>query len=196
MEHFKNFSELERHAQAGKDFTIEMRKGDSGIGIMAPHGGGIEPGTDAVANAIAGNDHAYYAFKGIRPKHNYRLHIPSSRFDEPCAMTFVRQCHTVITIHGCRETDPVVYVGGRNHGLKEKVVIHLKQIEIPVGNTIPRPIKGLHRNNLCNRGVNGKGVQIEISSGLRRQFIGTKGRQHRRGAQLISFAEAVRQALQ
>ena len=196
MDRFKNFSELTHHAIAGKDFIIEMRTGKSGFGIMAPHGGGIEPGTAVVAEAIAGGDHAYYAFKGIRPRDNGRLHIASSRFDEPRAMNLARHCHTIITIHGCREAKPVVYVGGRNDALKKKVCFHLMQIKIPVGNAIPGSLKGVHRQNLCNRGVGGKGVQLEISGRLRRQLIGPGGWQHPRlTPQLTYFSKAVQQAL-
>ena len=39
-----NFAELTRFARPGRDFLIEHRNGTSGLAIMAPHGGGIEPG--------------------------------------------------------------------------------------------------------------------------------------------------------
>lgn len=197
MDPLKNFSELTHHATVGKDFIIEMRKGDSGFGIMAPHGGGIEPGTAVVADAIAGDDHAYYAFKGIRPMDNRRLHIASTLFDEPRVLNLARQCHTIITIHGCREAKPVVYVGGRDDALKKRVGFHLMQIKIPVGNTVPTSLKGLHRQNLCNRGLSGKGVQLEISSPLRHELIGPGNWQHPQlTTKLACFAQAVRQALQ
>jgi phage replication-related protein YjqB (UPF0714/DUF867 family) len=197
MGRFNKFSDLARHALAGKDFIIEMRDGNSGFGILAPHGGGIEPGTAAVADAIAGRDHAYYAFKGIRPSRNRFLHIASSRFDEPGALSLVHRCHTIITIHGCREGAPMVYVGGRHDALKKKVGFNLMLMNIPVSPAVPGPLKGLHRMNLCNRGRSGKGVQLEISSGLRRHLT----RQAQGGAPsanipLAAFANAVRQALQ
>jgi phage replication-related protein YjqB (UPF0714/DUF867 family) len=194
---YQNFSHLARHALAGKDFIIEMRQGSSGFGIMAPHGGRIEPGTAAVADAIAGQDHAYYAFKGIRPSGNRRLHIASSRFDEPGALILARRCHTVVTIHGCRQAAPMVYVGGRNDALKKQVGFHLMRMNIPVSPAVPKPFKGIHRMNLCNLGWNGEGVQLEISSGLREQLTGqAKRRSPCPNAPLPLFADAVRQALQ
>lgn len=196
MDRFQNFSELKQYAKDSKDFIIEMRNGKSGFAIMAPHGGGIEPGTDAVADAIAGKDHFYYAFKGIRPKNNTPLHIASSRFDEPVAKGMVRQCHTIITIHGCRDATPVVYVGGKNDVLKNKVSLHLRNIEIPVQDAVRDSIRGVHPQNLCNRGKGGQGVQLEISSQLRHLFIGQGGWQSPRlTPQLRAFAKAVRKAL-
>lgn len=196
MDRFNNFSELAHHAKNGKDFIVEMRKGKSGFAIMAPHGGGIEPGTAFVANAIAGKDHFYYAFKGIRPKNNTPLHIASSRFDEPIAMGLVRQCHTIITIHGCRDAASVVYVGGKNDVLNRKVSTELKNIKISVRKAARTSIKGIHRHNLCNRGKGGQGVQLEISSSLRHALIGKGGwKNPRLTPHLRAFAQAVRKAL-
>lgn len=196
MDRFQNFSELAHHAKAGKDFVIEMREGNSGFAIMAPHGGGIEPGTAFVANAIAGTDHFYYAFKGIRPKDNTRLHIASSRFDEPIAMDLAQKCHTVITIHGCRDATSVVYVGGKNDVLKKNVSLNIERIKISVREAARTSIKGVHKHNLCNRGVGGQGVQLELSSRLRHWLIGPGGWQFpRRTPQLSAFAQAVRRGL-
>lgn len=196
MDRFRNFSELTCHAKAGKDFVIEVRKGKSGFAIMAPHGGGIEPGTAIVADTIAGTDHAYYAFKGIRPRLNGWLHIASSRFDEPQAMKLIHHCHTIITIHGCRAAEAVVYVGGRDEILKKAFTVNLAKKKIPVSDAPKASIKGIHRHNLCNRGTRGQGVQLEISDQLRRRLIGPGGRQQPRLTQLLkSFANAIRSAL-
>jgi phage replication-related protein YjqB (UPF0714/DUF867 family) len=196
MDRFRNFSELTQYAKDGKDFIIEMRKGKSGFAIMAPHGGGIEPGTDFVADAIAGKDHAYYAFKGIRPNNNTPLHIASSRFDEPVAMGLVRQCHTIITIHGCRDAGSVVYVGGKHDVLKQKISHNLRRIRITVCEAMRASIKGRHQHNLCNRGKGAQGAQLEISSILRRRLIEKGGwKKPRLTPQLKAFAKAVRIAL-
>lgn len=172
---FKSFSELLHHAVAGVDFMVEMRNGTSGIVLMAPHGGGIEPGTDILADAIAGQDHAYYAFRGIRSTLNSGLHIASTRFDEPLAIDLASRSHTVITIHGCRAPGAVVYVGGRHDHLKREIVLSLKKRKIPANAAPKAALRGVHQRNLCNRGTRGKGVQLEISSELRRLAIGPRG---------------------
>ncbi len=44
----------------GKDYRIHLRHGKSGILVMAPHGGGIEPGTTEIADAVAGAERSFY----------------------------------------------------------------------------------------------------------------------------------------
>ena len=75
MDKYANFSALKQNEREGEDYTILHRNGDSKFAIMAPHGGGIEPGTMGIADAIAGNDHTFYAFKGIKKTRNTILHI-------------------------------------------------------------------------------------------------------------------------
>jgi phage replication-related protein YjqB (UPF0714/DUF867 family) len=193
---FKSFSQLLHHAVAGVDFMVEMRNGTSGIVLMAPHGGGIEPGTDILADTIAGQEHAYYAFRGIRSTRNSGLHIASTRFDEPLAIDLVSRSHTVITIHGCRARGPVVYVGGRHDDLKREIVLSLKKRQIPVNAAPKAALRGVHPRNLCNRGTHGKGVQLEISSELRRLVIGPQGWQQPMPTPIsTSLTRAIRKVL-
>jgi phage replication-related protein YjqB (UPF0714/DUF867 family) len=53
---------------------------------MAPHGGGIEPGTIDIADNLAGCDYTFYAFKGLKKGGNNILHINNNTFDEPIAL--------------------------------------------------------------------------------------------------------------
>ena len=73
MDRFKSYNDLCRHAVEGRDFIVETRRGASALAVMAPHGGSIEPGTDTLASAIAGCEHGYYAFKGVRDRNNADL---------------------------------------------------------------------------------------------------------------------------
>jgi len=75
MEYYRNYTELSQHARADIDFTVEAREGASGILVMAIHGGGIEPGTSELADAIAGSRHGYYSFRGLMPSDNRILHL-------------------------------------------------------------------------------------------------------------------------
>lgn len=192
MNRFPNFAVLSRHARENLDFTVETLKRRSGYAIMAPHGGGIEPGTALTAAAIAGSDHTYYAFKGIRSRHNRQLHISSECFDEPRALALALASHTVITVHGCSGSRPVVYTGGRDASLRRQVVSRLAKIGIFVDDSPPISLGGLNRYNLCNRGCLGKGLQLEISAGLRRRLV---ERRIPPTPYLKLFARAIRQAL-
>ena len=193
---FRSYQELAQSTQEGKDFIIELRQGESGIAVMAPHGGEIESGTAAIADAIAGSNHGYYAFKGIRAENNWQLHIPSIFFDEPQAMGMIRRCHTIITIHGCRGGGRFIYLGGRDSALKKRIATNLIQsgykAEIPSNISL----RGEHPNNLCNRGKRGKGLQLEISESLRR-FLTKRGSmpRHRLTHQLQTFAATIRHGI-
>ncbi len=193
---FRSYKALSRSAQPGRDFVIEVRRGSSGIVVMAPHGGGIEPGTAAIADAIAGCEHGYYAFKGIRAANNRQLHISSIYFDEPQAMKMIRRCHTVVTIHGCRSADRVVYVGGLDASLKNRVSAKLNRFGFKAQAPSMIALRGEHRRNLCNRGRLGHGLQLEISTALR-DLLTASGMEtsFRPNLQLQSFANSVRMGL-
>ena len=47
------------------------------------------------------------------PKHNERLHITSTVFDEPTLLKCYHSDET-ISIHGYSGEDPIVYVGGKD----------------------------------------------------------------------------------
>ncbi len=196
MDSYKNFIELKHHAAEGRDFRVETVIGTTGVVIMAPHGGGIEPGTAEIAKAIAGDDHSYYAFLGLKPINNTVLHIASQRFDEPRAVALAMQSHTVVSIHGCRTTEAMVYVGGLNSDLKNRITDALQEVGFQAGHSPNASLGGIHRKNLCNRGSSGQGVQLEISSFLRRQLIESGGwRLAQANDMLKAFVSAVRGVL-
>ena len=195
MDRFRNYKDLCRHAAEGRDFIIEMRRGGNALAVMAPHGGGIEPGTDTLAGAIAGSEHGYYAFKGVRAGNNADLHIASERFDEPRALALARQVRTVVTIHGCRGRRAEVFIGGLAEGLKIVVLETLISAGFKAGGAPDPSLGGTHRSNLCNRGQSGKGVQLELSEQLRHRLM-DGGRHLSPGSdQFRSFVAAVRMAL-
>ena len=59
---YKDFKSLSAVEKEGKDFQIWSNKIKSRIAIVAPHGGGIEPGTSEIAKYIAGDDFTCYSF--------------------------------------------------------------------------------------------------------------------------------------
>ena len=192
----RSYKELAQSTQEGIDFIIELRQGKSGYAVMAPHGGGIESGTAVIASAIAGSNHGYYAFKGIRADNNWPLHIPSIHFDEPQAMKMVQSCHTIITIHGCKGEGRFIYLGGRDSALRKRIAAKL--IHAGYKTNVPSNValKGEHPNNLCNRGKRGKGLQLEISESLR-HFLTERAGMHRRRSthHLQYFASVIRQGI-
>ena len=171
MDKYSSFTELQQNESMGKDYTIIFREADGAIAIMAPHGGGIEPGTIDVADAIAGREYPLYAFKGLKKEGNSILHITSNRYDEPIGLQTSQKAWIVISIHGCRETKAVVFVGGKNQGLKQRIIAALNQAGF-AAETSERPgLRGISNQNICNRCKCGEGVQLELSRGLREKMF-------------------------
>src|SRR5829696_1494373 len=100
MDRYASFDELRQHALEGRDFRIRTVSRPGQVAVIAPHGGGIEPGTSELAEAIAGTAFSFYAFEGTRSNNNRDLHITSTRFREPRCEALVAASPFAITIHG------------------------------------------------------------------------------------------------
>ena len=180
MRAYRDFAQLREHEREGRDYVILHRRGKSGILVMAPHGGGIEPGTGDIASAVAGREHAFYGFKGIKPTGNRILHITSNRFEEPLALRMLRTAQRVVTIHGCREEAPLVWIGGRDTVGGEGIIARLEEAGIPACRCARTGLRGLRPDNLCNRGHSRAGIQLELSMGLRRTLFSDFGKRRLR----------------
>jgi phage replication-related protein YjqB (UPF0714/DUF867 family) len=171
MSRYRNFAELSQSEKEGRDYAIVHREGSSGNLVMAPHGGGIEPGTDDLAEAIAGQRHALYCFQGIKPGGNRTLHLASACFDEPRAAAMLSVASWALTLHGCRGDEPVVWVGGRDRQGGGQIIERLCGSGIPAFFCDRPGLRGRHPHNLCNRARSRAGVQLEFSAGLRRRLF-------------------------
>lgn len=194
MDRYRSYTELERCEIEGQDYRIRVSRRASGIVVMAPHGGGIEPGTSEIAEATAGIRHSFYTFEGLK-RHGCRdLHITSINFNEPKAMEMALASEVVMAIHGCRGEDSVTYLGGTDDLLKGLVREALEEAGFPVMEN-PR-FPGLSPCNICNRSRCGKGVQLEISRHLREtMFRSLSQRKEERSPVFHAFSEALRRAL-
>jgi phage replication-related protein YjqB (UPF0714/DUF867 family) len=198
MDRYTDFEDLARHETEGVDYVIAARQGGSGIAVIAPHGGGIEPGTADVAHAVAADQHAFAAFKGIKKAGNAVLHLASDRFDEPDAAGIAAQALTVCTIHGCRGNGERVYVGGRDEGLKERIIQALKGAGFEAEACHQPGLEGTNPNNICNRCRSGRGVQIEISRGMREKMVEglSKRSVRKRSGTFYRFVRALKEAIE
>ncbi len=164
---YQDYRELAAHECRGSDYVIETRPGHTGLLVMAPHGGCIEPGTDILASALAGTRHAFYAFKGLKPRGNRSLHLPSHRFDEPLANDMAARADWILTLHGCARRDASILVGGRDRIRGALFCRRLNSAGLRARITRQHGLAGRHPANLCNRGRLGAGVQLEIARDLR-----------------------------
>lgn len=171
MDKYKDFAELAQNEREGEDYAILYREQDSGIAVMAPHGGGIEPGTIDIAEALAGNDYTFYAFKGLKKTGNKTLHLTSNRYDEPTALKLSQHAFIVISIHGTRDKGDTVFIGGNHQDLKQKMMRALQTAGFSAVISDTPGLRGIDPENICNRCKSGTGVQLEISRGLREKMF-------------------------
>ena len=163
---YSNFNELKRNEKQNRDYAITICDRGSPITLIAPHGGKIEPKTSYIASRIAGDKFNYYGFEGKKSDNNRCLHITSHHFDEPRALRLIQGSRIVVAIHACTDAESLVYPGGRDENLLAIIVTALKAAGITVADR-KAAYQGIHQNNICNRGITGRGAQLEISRGLR-----------------------------
>jgi phage replication-related protein YjqB (UPF0714/DUF867 family) len=166
MPSYPSFECLQANEVVGVDYRIRVRRGLSGFAIMAIHGGGIEPGTTEIADAVAGQWHTFYTFSGLKPSGNADLHISSRKFDEPAGRLIAQDSRVVVTIHGCRDESAATYVGGRHAGMRKAIRAALASAGFTAADA--RRFPGISPKNICNRGRSGMGVQLEISIAMRK----------------------------
>ncbi len=176
---YKSFAELSVFEQEGSSYRREVKKRRSAFAIVAPHGGGIEPGTSEITRAIAGTQFSYYIFDGIREEGNERLHLTSTLFDEPKCLQVVNDSQIVIAVHGCEGAEKVIYAGGLHNDLKAVLVNTLSAAGFDA-HLADVNYAGTHLRNICNRGRLRRGVQLEVSEGLRRAMFKAFDRQSRK----------------
>lgn len=170
---FPNFAALKTAKTENIDYRIVVRRGartGSAI-VMAPHGGKIEPRTSLITETIAGGDLDMYCFEGLMPESNRELHITSRNFDEESALELLRTKSTVVAIHGRHDRDDpsTVYMGGKDAALVSEIVRCLQNAGFDTKED-GHPFPGIHDLNIVNRGLTGKGAQLEIPFSLRKRL--------------------------
>jgi phage replication-related protein YjqB (UPF0714/DUF867 family) len=108
----------------------------------------------------------------------------------------VEQAQVAVAVHGCAGEGKAVYVGGLDDSLKARLIQALRRAGFRAGPSAGE-LAGCYADNICNRGRLGKGVQLEITEGLRRAMFADltwKGRETRKPV-FGQFVEAVRSVL-
>ena len=161
---------------AGKgDISEHLHLGGS-LGLVAIHGGGIEPGTEEMARFVADHSGAsLYVFAGRRETGNLSLHRPSHRVilqDRPLVKKFLNHVNMAISIHGHGRNERCAYVGGLPQAMVQQFVevaqaalSHYEWIFDP--ESIPSEIRGQNPNNIVNLPP-AQGMQLELPRDLRR----------------------------
>ena len=186
---YGSFDELRNREREGVDFSILVMPRETSAAIIAPHGGMIEPGTSDIAVAIAGNDYGLYCFEGLRDRPHGDLHITSANFREPKCVELVAGCDLVVAVHGLDGKErQLVEVGGLDTDLRDAICKCLQAAGFSAEVVASGALAGLSPANICNRGARRRGVQLEITRGLREVLRASSQR-------LAAFAHAVRLAI-
>jgi len=193
---YRNFAELSQVEREGFDYSVQATRRASRIAIIAPHGGGIEPGTSELARAIAGWSYSCYTFEGLKKSGNELLHITSTLFDEPKCISLVQSSYSVLALHGYQGQQPITYVGGADGKLQAQLKQSLDAAGFEV-RPAPAGVSGSQPHNVCNRGMSGAGAQLELTEALRlSMFRGLKRQERKYSTRLFhDFVDAVRKAL-
>ena len=212
MAELRSYEEiLARKYVPGRDFRIEF--GDSNLDrslLIAPHGGGIEPGTSEIMRAVADiGGWAWYEFAGfLRQGNKEALHLASTDFNEPTLLDLLPRTAFVLAFHGASEShEPVVYAGGKWELGRQAAVQSINAVFgdhgiralDATGNDTPAHLSGLEDSNITNRGRLAKGVQLEFSRGARNLLFPpdcSREARGRRSTLLRSLARSIHTALE
>jgi phage replication-related protein YjqB (UPF0714/DUF867 family) len=166
---YTSFAALEAGGElAGRDYNTTVReRPQSGVLIVAPHGGNIEIGTTELADLIAGTDYSLFAFNGLKIRgRNRDLHITSHNFDHPGCIALAARHPVVLAIHGCKGDSSQIYVGGLDSEFAALLTDRLRAAGLPATAT-GHKYPGRNPLNICNRGARGRGAQLEFTWNLR-----------------------------
>jgi phage replication-related protein YjqB (UPF0714/DUF867 family) len=196
---FPNFAALAESEESGIDYRVVVRRARPAFAIIAPHGGAIEPGTSEIADAIAGAQHSFYSFEGLKSAGNGDLHITSTRFDEPMCLSLLTCSAVVLTVHGEQSEGEGegVFIGGLDETLAAQIGAALAGQGFAVRKHQDPGLQGREPKNVCNRGTARAGVQLELSRTVRRTlFESLTGESDRKPTARFSvFVNAVNQVL-
>jgi phage replication-related protein YjqB (UPF0714/DUF867 family) len=184
----------------GRDYRIRYKDHGSWATIISPHGGYIEPGTSAVARAIAGNTYNFFDFQALRRGSAQEFHVTATKFRDPVLSMLLETSVVAVSVH-CMGThgSAVIWLGGLNRRLKELTLAALEERGFAVDPDAPR-YKGESPQNVVNLPAR-QGVQLELSAELLASLFAGKscfyssGRRPRTSFRFAELVSAVRSAL-
>lgn len=198
---YADYAELNAAELEGRDYEIRvLQGGHRSLAALAPHGGSIEAGTSELVEELHRSCHfSAYDFRAKKRTGNRGLHIRSTRFDEPRAISLAAEALFTVTLHGYQGEEEKTYIGGLDTSTADFIGTELAASGFNVDFEPPSAIEGKYERNICNKNARRQGVQLEISSAQRRAFFANEDlRSANRGNRLSSFytyAEAIGRAM-
>ncbi|MFW0760975.1 poly-gamma-glutamate hydrolase family protein [Staphylococcus cohnii] len=171
QDYYKSMTELYNDTKEGIDWKKDTRDVGKSVLIVAPHGGNIEQGTSELTKLVANNgDFDYFSFEAIRPSNNTQLHVTSTNYDDATLHDMIQDRTATISIHGAQGEEQLVYLGGYQSPLRDAIQSQLEHkgfvVKIP-----PEYLGGLSNANFINKVEESTGVQLELTTALRKAFF-------------------------
>lgn len=199
---YKSMTELMQKTTEGVDWDIETYDTDSDVISMAVHGGGIEIGTTELSKLVAEKGgYNFFSFTAKLPSNNSQLHVTSTNYDAPRIINKIQDSSHSISIHGASGTGEYTYMGGGNTALKNLIWKYLAEKGFDCRES-PGNLAGVEPMNIANRTMLGMGVQLELSTDMRKAFFKDKdwsrAKREDRGTwtlKLYNYADAIVKAV-
>ncbi|WP_077737010.1 poly-gamma-glutamate hydrolase family protein [Bacillus sonorensis] len=197
---YASFTELSKNKQKGIDYTVFSRVSESGLLVMAPHGGGIEPGISEIVRCLA-SDFSVYLLEGLKRSGNKELHVTSAHFDDPLAVQMAERHHYILALHGYEEPSLCrTLVGGTDHKrariFAEALHNHGFSAELLAAGA---HLSGTNPASINNRCKTGLSVQLEISTAQRKAMFGRfslKGREASKNEVFFRYIAAIKEGIE
>ncbi|SRR5579885_1483890 len=188
---YQSVSALKRDLGPGA-YRIRRLDRGSRITVIAPHGGFIDPGSSAVARAVAGREHNLFDFQGLREDLAADMHVTATRFRDPALTPLLAACEAAVSVHWMgNQGAAMIWLGGRNWRLKVLVLKELTAAGFTVNANGPR-YRGESPLNVVNL-PRQQGVQLEISEELMcRLFRGKPFHPRLRARTTVQFTRLVK----
>lgn len=169
-DYFKSMTQLFAHTKEGRDWKKEVIHTKSDAIIIAPHGGNIEKGTTELSRLVARKNHYnFYSFIALR-HHAERLHVTSAHYNDPQLLKMLQKQEYAVAIHGAKGNHPIVYIGGLDTPLKLAIQKQLIKSHFVV-KPAPTYLGGELTGNFVNKDLKHAGVQLELTTALRKSFF-------------------------
>ncbi|MGK9288534.1 poly-gamma-glutamate hydrolase family protein [Staphylococcus warneri] len=170
-DYYTSMTQLERETKEGIDWKKETRDQGNQVLIVAPHGGNIEQGTSELTKLLAQQGgYDYFSFEATRPSNNTQLHVTSTHYDDPTLHQMIEGRAATISIHGAKGDDQIVFLGGAKSDLRDAIQSQLESrgfaVQVP-----PEYLGGLNEDNFINKNENSTGVQLELTTALRKALF-------------------------
>ncbi len=196
---YRDFAELTLRAEKDQDYAVMIRDRSARITLAAVRGGVIDPLTDHLADAVAGEEHNLYVLRGLALSQREWMRIPISRFDDVRLRTLMERSEAGLLLVAAGTESDAVHLGGSNRVLMGFVRDHLTRGGFVTASPwAPGPAHSPVR--VMNRAALG-GVQIELGSALCHRMLAEPSASRsphtwRDGDDLLSrFVVATRSAL-